>query len=332
MHAITLPEFGGPEALRWTEVDDPSPGPGEVLVDVAASAVNRADVMQRQGHYPPPPGVSETPGLECSGVIAELGEGVAGWRKGQEVCALLAGGGYAERAVVPATQLMPVPRGVDLVEAAGIPEVACTVWSNVVMRAGLRAGQTLLVHGGSGGIGTHAIQLASALGATVATTAGSDERLARCRELGASITINHRTEDFAEHLRRAGGADVILDHIGAAYLERNLDALAPDGRLVIIGMLGGATAELPIGKLLAKRAHITATGLRTRPLDGPSGKAEIVRQVTEHVLPLYEAGRVRTVVHAEVPMADAAEAHRLLDSGSAFGKILLRAPGASGTV
>ncbi|QDQ96389.1 NAD(P)H-quinone oxidoreductase [Tomitella fengzijianii] len=324
MYAITLPSFGGPDAMRWAQVPDPVPGHGEVLVDVAASAVNRADLLQRQGHYPPPDGVSDVPGLECSGTIAELGAGVTGWEPGQRVCALLAGGGYAERVVVPTTQLMPVPDGVGLVDAAGIPEVACTVWSNVVMRAGLTAGRTLLVHGGSGGIGTHAIQVASALGATVATTAGSPDRLARCRELGAAIAVDHRTADFVAALREVGGADVILDNMGAKYLRKNLDALAPDGWLTIIGMQGGATGELPIGAMLAKRARVTAMGLRGRPLDGPGGKADIVREVTEHVLPMYADGRVRTVVHATVPMADAAEAHRLLESGGVFGKILLR--------
>lgn len=333
MYAITLPTFGGPEVMQWSQVPDPAPGPGEVVVDVAASAVNRADTLQRQGHYPPPPGASEVPGLECSGVIAGLGDGVTEWQVGQEVCALLAGGGYAQRVVVPAAQLMPVPAGVDLVAAAGIPEVACTVWSNVVMRAGLHEGQTFLVHGGSGGIGTHAIQVASALGCTIATTAGSDERLARCRDLGAQITINHRTEDFVERLRAAGpGADVILDNMGAKYLSRNLDALAPDGWLAIIGMQGGMTGELPIGKVLAKRARITATGLRGRPSDGPSGKAEIVRQVTEHVLPMFADGRVRPVIHTTVPAEDADEAHRILESGDAFGKILLRVADGSGTV
>ena len=332
MYAITFPTFGGPEVMEWAQVPDPAPGPGEVLLDVAASAVNRADLMQRQGLYPPPPGASDVPGLECSGVIAELGPGVTGWQTGQQACALLAGGGYAERVAVPAAQLMPVPAGVDLVEAAGIPEVACTVWSNAVMRAGLCAGQTFLVHGGSGGIGTHAIQVAKALGATVATTAGSAERLDRCRALGADIVINHREDDFVDVLREAGGADVILDNMGAKYLRRNIDALAADGWLAVIGMQGGATGELPIGKMLGTRARITATGLRGRPVDGPEGKAEIVRQVTAEVLPMFADGRVRPVVHAVLPMREAAQAHRDLDSGAVFGKIVLRTGDGHGTV
>ncbi|MDN5751481.1 MAG: zinc-binding dehydrogenase, partial [Pseudonocardia sp.] len=261
MYAITLPTFGGPEVMRWSQVPDPVPGPGEVVVDVAASAVNRADTLQRQGHYPPPPGASEVPGLECSGVIVELGDGVTEWQVGQEVCALLAGGGYAQRVVVPAAQLMPVPAGVDLIEAAGIPEVACTVWSNVVMRAGLHDGQTFLVHGGSGGIGTHAIQVASALGCTVATTAGSDERLARCRDLGAQITINHRTEDFVERLRAAGpGADVVADRAtrlptGWFRAKRGVTRLVPGLRAAVLDALvrGGRVDREPGGFLRLAR-------------------------------------------------------------------------------
>ncbi|MEV6897840.1 NAD(P)H-quinone oxidoreductase [Amycolatopsis sp. NPDC051372] len=323
MYAITIREPGGPEVLEWTEVPDPSPGPGEVLLDVAAGAVNRADLLQRQGNYPPPPGSSETIGLECSGTIAELGEGVEGWQVGDEVCALLAGGGYAERVVVPAGQLLPVPGEVELLAAAGLPEVACTVWANVVMHAKLAEGETLLIHGGAGGIGTHAIQVGKALGATVAVTAGSPERLERCRQLGADITINYKEQDFVEVLRaEAKGADVILDNMGAKYLQRNVDALRTDGRLVIIGMQGGIKGELNIGSLLGKRASVFAAGLRFRPLDQ---KAAIVADVRERLWPLVANGSVKPIIGQVVPMAEAASAHRMLEEGDVFGKILLTA-------
>ncbi|MEV8436473.1 NAD(P)H-quinone oxidoreductase [Actinosynnema sp. NPDC051121] len=320
MRAITIREPGGPDVLEWTEVPDPEPGPGEVLLDVAATAVNRADLLQRQGHYPPPKGTSESPGLECSGTVAALGDGVTGWQVGDRVCALLAGGGYAERVVVPAAQLLPLPEGVDLVTAASLPEVACTVWSNVVMVAGLRSGETFLVHGGAGGIGTHAIQVAKALGARVAVTAGSPERLRRCAELGADVLVNYREQDFVAEV---GQADVVLDNMGAAYLDRNVDVLAPDGRLVIIGMQGGVKAELNIGKLLSKRASVTATGLRFRPVDGPSGKGRVVAEVREHLWPFIAAGRVKPVVHDVLPIERAAEAHRALEGGDVFGKLVL---------
>ncbi|MET9263368.1 NAD(P)H-quinone oxidoreductase [Amycolatopsis sp. NPDC004079] len=323
MHAITIREPGAPDVLEWTEVPDPEPGPGEVLLDVTASAVNRADLLQRQGNYPPPPGASDILGLECSGTIAELGEGVEGWQVGDEVCALLAGGGYAERVAVPAGQLLPVPAEVETVSAAGLPEVACTVWANVVMHAGLGEGQVLLVHGGAGGIGTHAIQVGKALGATVAVTAGSPERLERCRQLGADLTINYKEQDFVEVLRaETKGADVILDNMGAKYLDRNVDALAADGRLVVIGMQGGIKGELNIGKLLGKRASVYAAGLRSRPLDQ---KAAIVADVRNRLWPLVEQGSVQPIVGDVVPMAEAASAHRLLEEGAIFGKVLLAA-------
>lgn len=328
MHAMTLPTFGGPEALIWDEVPDPRPGPGEVLVDVVASAVNRADVMQRQGHYPPPPGASAYPGLECSGRIAELGEGVSGWSVGAEVCALLSGGGYAERVAVPAGQLLPIPLGIELVAAAALPEVTCTVWSNVVQLAGLRVGETLLVHGGSSGIGTMAIQLGVALGARVCITAGSAAKLAACRELGAEVTIDYRNEDFVERVRAATddrGADVVLDNMGAAYLARNVDVLATGGRLVVIGLQGGARGELDLGVLLRKRASVSATTLRGRPATGPGSKSEIVAAVREQVWPLIEAGRVRPVIDQVLPMAEAARAHELLEGSTHIGKILLAA-------
>ncbi|GAA4580372.1 NAD(P)H-quinone oxidoreductase [Micromonospora coerulea] len=325
MRAITIPEPGGPEALVWAEVPDPEPGPGEVIVDVRASAVNRADLLQRQGQYPPPPGAPAYPGLECSGTISAVGPDVTGWLVGQEVCALLAGGGYAERVSVPAGQLLPVPAGVDLVDAAALPEVACTVWSNVVALARLAEGETLLVHGGGSGIGTFAIQLGVALGATVLVTARAAKH-GKLRELGAAHTIDYREQDFVEEVRRVTdgrGADVILDIIGAAYLSRNVAALATGGRLVVIGMQGGRKGELDLGALLAKRASVAATALRSRPL---AEKAEIVRGVREQVWPLVEAGAIRPIVDRRVPMADAAAAHRVVESNDHLGKVLLTTP------
>ena len=323
MYAIAIREPGNPDVLEWTEQPDPTPAEGEVLVDVAAAGINRADLMQRQGNYPPPPGASEVLGLECSGTVAELGAGVTGWQVGDQVCALLAGGGYAERVAVPAAQLLPVPRGVELVEAAGLPEVACTVWSNVVLEAGLRSGQTLLVHGGSGGIGTFAIQTGRALGARVAATAGSPESLQLCRDLGADPAISYREDDFVEACKEFGGADVILDNMGAAYLERNLSALAQDGHLAVIGMQGGRKTELDLGKLLVKRLRVSAMGLRGRPVDGPRGKAPIVADVREKLWPLVESGQVRSIVHSRVPMAEAHRGHEALEAGGVHGKVLL---------
>ncbi|MET9473119.1 NAD(P)H-quinone oxidoreductase [Streptomyces sp. NPDC002917] len=326
MHAITIPAPGGPEALVWAEVPDPVPGEGEVLVEVVSSAVNRADVLQRQGFYNPPPGASPYPGLECAGRIAEVGPGVTGWSVGDEVCALLAGGGYAEKVAVPAGQLLPVPDGVDPAMAAALPEVTATVWSNVFMVAHLRPGETLLVHGGSSGIGTMAIQLAKAVGARVAVTAGGPEKLARCAELGADILIDYREQDFVEELSKAtdgAGADVILDIVGAKYLDRNVKALAVNGRLAIIGLQGGVKGDLNLGALLNKRAAITATSLRGRPL---AEKAAIVAAVREHVWPLIGSGVVRPIVDRTLPMPDAAEAHRVLESSTHIGKVLLRTP------
>ncbi|WP_329300699.1 NAD(P)H-quinone oxidoreductase [Streptomyces sp. NBC_00659] len=323
MYAITIPEPGGPEALVWDEVPDPVPAEGEVLVEVVASAVNRADLLQRQGLYNPPPGASPYPGLECSGRIAAVGPGVLGWSVGDEVCALLAGGGYAQKVAVPAGQLLPVPAGLDVLQAAALPEVTCTVWSNVFMVAHLRPGETLLVHGGSSGIGTMAIQLAKAVGAKVAVTAGTKEKLDFCAELGADILINYREQDFVEEIERAtsgAGADVILDNMGAKYLDRNVRALAVNGRLAIIGMQGGIKAELNIAALLNKRAAVSATSLRARPL---SEKAAIVAAVREHVWPLIDSGHVRPVVDRELSMSDAAGAHRVLEESSHIGKVLL---------
>jgi putative PIG3 family NAD(P)H quinone oxidoreductase len=320
VRAISITEYGGPEVLVLTEQPDPTPGAGEVLIDIAATSVNRADLLQRQGRYHAPPGTSEIPGLECAGTVAELGDGVTGLAVGDEVCALLAGGGYAERVAVPAGQVMPLPPGVDVVTAGGLPEVACTVWSTVARHAELSSGELLLVHGGSGGIGTHAIQVGRALGASVATTA-SGPRLARCAELGAQILIDYRTQDFAEELR--GRADVILDNMGAKYLTRNLTALASDGRLVVIGLQGGTKAEVDLGALLPKRASIAAIGLRGRPVEGPHGKAALCADVVARVWPMFGDGRVKPVVHATLPLAEAARAHQMLEEGGVVGKLLL---------
>lgn len=323
MHAITIREFGDPDVLVWTEVPDPVPGEGEVLLDVTASAVNRADLLQRQGNYPPPKGASEILGLECSGTIAELGAGVEGWQVGDEVCALLAGGGYAEKVVVPAVQLLPVPGEVGVLASAGLPEVACTVWSMVVMGAGLTEGEVLLVHGGAGGIGTHAIQVGKALGASVAVTAGSPERLDRCRQLGADLVVNYREQDFVEEVRKEfGGADVVLDNMGAKYLGRNIDALKTGGRLAVIGMQGGVKGELNIGALLGKRASVAAAGLRGRPVED---KGRIVADVRARLWPLVENGAVQPIVGQVTPMAEASAAHRALEEGGVFGKVLLAA-------
>jgi putative PIG3 family NAD(P)H quinone oxidoreductase len=326
MYAIAIREPGDPEVLEWTERPAPRPGAGEVLIDVAAAGVNRADLVQRQGSYPPPKGASDILGLECSGTIAEIGEGVTGWRVGDEVCALLAGGGYAERVAVPAAQVLPVPAGMDLVEAAGLPEVTCTVWSNVVMEAGLRSGQLLLVHGGSGGIGTSAIQIGKALGARVAVTAGAPESLQLCRDLGADLAISYRDEDFVEEVKKLGGANVILDNMGASYLDRNLAALAPDGHLAVIGMQGGRKGEIDMGKMLVKRLRISVLGLRGRPVEGPEGKGAIVADVRERLWPLIEEGKVRPVVHSRIPLPEAARAHAALEAGGVHGKILLPVP------
>ncbi|MDK3257179.1 NAD(P)H-quinone oxidoreductase [Blastococcus capsensis] len=326
MLAVTISEPGGPEVLQWTEVADPVCGPGEVVVDVVATAVNRADLLQRQGFYAPPRGTSEILGLECSGIVSEVGDGVTEWARGDEVCALLAGGGYAERVAVPAEQLLPRPAGVELATAAALPEVACTVWSNAFLLAGLERGDNFLVHGGSSGIGTMAIQLAARAGARVFTTAGSAAKLAVCRELGAEVAINYRDEDFVERVREATdgrGADVVLDNMGAKYLSRNVDALADGGRLVIIGMQGGSKAELDINALLRKRGSVHATALRSRPVRGPGGKAEIVAAVRHDVWPDVERGVVRPIVDRRLPMSQAAEAHRVVAASEHIGKVLL---------
>lgn len=323
MKAITIPEPGGPEALVLSDVDAPEPEAGEVRIAVAAAGVNRADVLQRQGNYNPPPGQTEIPGLEVSGVIDAVGEGVTEWVVGDEVCALLVGGGYAEQVTVPVGQVLPVPPGVDLIEAAALPEVVSTVWSNVFLTANLQPGETLLIHGGSSGIGTMAIQLARQVGARVAVTAGSQEKLDVCRDLGAEILINYKEQDFVEVMKEATdghGADVILDNMGAKYLQRNVDTLATAGRLVIIGMQGGIKGELNINTLLRKRGAVIATSLRARPV---AEKATIVAAVKEHVWPMVADGRVRPIVHSRHPLADASAAQAEMEASGHIGKILL---------
>jgi putative PIG3 family NAD(P)H quinone oxidoreductase len=323
MRAVIVSEPGGPEVLEVVDLPDPTPAPGEVVVDVVATAVNRADTLQRKGFYPPPPGASDVLGLECSGTVSAVGDEVTGWSVGDRVCALLAGGGYATKVAVPAGQLMPVPGEIDVATASALPEVACTVWSNVFMVAGLRAEETLLVHGGAGGIGTMAIQLAHALGARVVTTAGSAEKLELCRSLGADVVVNYREQDFVEEVRRATdgrGADVILDNMGASYLDRNLDALATEGRLVVIGMQGGAKGELDLGKLLRKRGAVVATSLRARPVEE---KTAICAAVVEHIWPLVADGSIKPVVHTTLPLERVGDAHRLMEESGHTGKILL---------
>lgn len=322
MRVVMIDRHGGPEVLRLDEVPDPEPGPGEVLLQVAAAGVNNADLLQRAGHYPPPPDAPAWPGLEVSGRVVAVGEGVDGVATGAEVCALLGGGGYAELVVVPADQLLPVPDGVDLVDAAALPEAACTVWSTLTA-ARLTPGEWLLVHGGSGGVGSLAVQIGVAAGARVVTTAGGPERSARCRELGATAVVDHRSEDFVAVVREVTGGrgvDVVLDVVGAAYLERNLAALATGGRLAVIGMQKGRRAELDLGTLLAKRATVLGTTLRSRPAHE---KAAIVRSVREHVWPWVDDGAVRPVVHDRLPLADARRAHEAMAAGEVFGKLLL---------
>jgi putative PIG3 family NAD(P)H quinone oxidoreductase len=314
VRAITVSQPGGPEVLTWAEVPDPQPAPDEVLVEVTAAAVNRADTMQRQGHYPPPPGASPYLGLECSGRVIDR-NGHTEWFDGQEVCALLAGGGYAEKVAVPVGQLLPVPQKMSLTEAAALPEVACTVWSNIVQFARLKSGETILIHGGGSGIGTFAIQLAKALGATVVTTARKAKH-DRLIALGADRAIDYQREDFAESTT----ADVILDIMGAKYLADNVKALAPDGRLAMIGMQGGRKGEIDLGLMLAKRATLATTALRSRP---KSQKAQIIQGVLAEVWPMVEDGRIKPVVDRTFPLEQAAQAHELVERSDHFGKVVL---------
>jgi putative PIG3 family NAD(P)H quinone oxidoreductase len=323
MRAVVITEFGGPEVLEVQEVPDPEPATGEVLVDVLATAVNRADVLQRQGNYKVPEGASPYPGLECSGTVAALGAGVTGWQVGDKICALLTGGGYAERVCVPAGQLLSVPQGLTTLESAALPETSCTVWSMVFDIGRLQPGETFLVHGGSSGIGTMAIQLAHRHGARVFSTAGTQRKVDVCRELGADVAINYREQDFVEVIKAdAGGVDVILDNMGAIYLARNVDALSIGGRLVVLGLQGGRSAELDLGMLLGKRASVSAATLRARP---PGQKAEIVAATGAFVWPAIESGDVRPVIDRVLTLDEAAEAHRVVEASEHIGKVVLRA-------
>jgi putative PIG3 family NAD(P)H quinone oxidoreductase len=327
MRAVVCEGAGGAECLRWGDADAPEARPGEVLIEVAAAGVNRADILQRQGHYPPPPGASPLLGLECSGTVTGLGADVTRWKLGDTVCALLAGGGYASHVAVPEGQLLPVHGELDLIAAAALPETLCTVWSNVFMAARLQPGETLLVHGGAGGIGTTAINLATQRGARVICTAGSDEKCARAAELGAHVAVNYRDDDFVARVREETdnrGADVILDVIGARYLARNIEALAPYGRLLIIGMQGGVRGELDIGRLLAKNGTLHASSLRGK---SPARKASIVASVRESVWPTVLAGALSPVIDSFLPMERAAEAHLRIERGDHVGKMILVAPG-----
>ncbi|MCU1482312.1 MAG: NADPH:quinone oxidoreductase [Subtercola sp.] len=320
MKAVVISSSGGPEVLQLADVPDPVATPGEVLIEVAAAGVNRADVSQREGHYPSPAGAPEWPGLEVSGTVAELGAGVTGFAVGDRVCALLSGGGYAEKVSVPAGQVLKVPENVDLIDAAGLIEVACTVWSNVFLLADLRRGETLLIHGGSSGIGTMGIQLGKAFGATVAVTAGSAAKLEACGALGADILIDYKTDDFVARVKEAGGAHVILDSIGGSYLDRNIRALTTDGHILNIGNLSGEPGSLNFGVLMMKRGTIHGTSLRAR---SAAAKAAIVASVGENVWPLVAKGTVKPIIDTRIPLAEAAEAHRLMESSTHIGKVLL---------
>jgi putative PIG3 family NAD(P)H quinone oxidoreductase len=323
MIAIEIREPGGPEVLTPVERPRPVAGPGEVLITVAAAGVNRPDVMQRQGKYPPPPGASDIPGLEVAGTIESLGDGVRDWHVGDRVCALVAGGGYAEFCAAPAPQCLPVPRGLSLTAAAAIPETFFTVWTNVFERGHLATGETLLVHGGSGGIGTTAIQLGRAFGARVFATAGSKEKCAACVALGAERAINYHESDFVAVLREATadrGVDVILDMVGGDYIARDMELLALEGRLVQIATQGGTKAQINLTRLLHRRLTITGSTLRVRTV---AEKGAIAAQLLEHIWPLLEAGRVGPVVHATFPLQAAAEAHRVMDAGTHIGKLVL---------
>lgn len=323
MKAIEISEPGGPDVLKLVDRPDPTPGPGEVLIQVSAAGVNRPDVFQRQGRYAPPPGTSDLPGLEVAGRIVSGDVGDTGLAVGDRVCALVAGGGYAEYCVAPAAQCLPVPKGLSDVEAAGLPETYFTVWSNVFDRGRLSAGESLLVHGGASGIGTTAIQLASALGHTVYATAGSDERARAVEGLGASLCINYRTHDYVEEIRRVTDGkwvDVVLDMVAGDYINRNIQCLADDGRIVIIALLGGAKATIDCGQILRRRLTITGSTLRPRPV---AFKGAIAQSLLRNVWPLLEAGKIRPVIHAEFPLAQARDAHALMDAGDQIGKIIL---------
>ena len=323
MNFVDLPEFGGPEVLVPARGPVPRPQAGEVLVKVHAAGVNRPDIMQRQGGYNPPPGASPVPGLEISGTIAEVAPGVAGWKVGDQVCALVSGGGYAEYCVAPAPQCLPVPKGLSLVEAAGLPETYYTVWTNVFQRGRLKAGETFLVHGGSSGIGTTAIQLAREFGARIFATVGNAEKAIVCRDLGAESVINYRDEDFVEAVREltdGKGVDLILDMVGGPYIERNIEALAVEGRLVQIAFQQPSKVEIDFLPVMLKRLTITGSTLRPRTVEQ---KAEIAAELRAKVWPLIEAGKVRPLIYKTFPLAEAAAAHALMETSTHIGKILL---------
>ncbi|XP_027105179.2 uncharacterized protein [Coffea arabica] len=324
MKAVVITSPGGPEVLQLKEVEDPQIKDDEVLIKVAATALNRADTLQRQGKHPPPQGDSEYPGLECSGTIEAVGKDVTRWKIGDQVCALVSGGGYAEKVAVPAGQVLPVPSGVSLQDAASFPEVACTVWSTIFMMSRLSAGETLLVHGGSSGIGTFAIQIAKYYGVTkVFVTAGSDEKLAACKDLGADVCINYKTQDFVACVKEETGGkgiDVILDNLGGSYFQRNLDSLNLGGRLFIIGFMGGTVTEVNLSGMLARRLTVQAAGLRNRSKEN---KALIISEVEKNVWPAIAAGKVKPVVYKYLPLGQASEGHKLMEGSKHIGKILL---------
>jgi NADPH2:quinone reductase len=323
MRVIEISEFGGPEVLKLAQRGTPAPGPGEVLIKVVAAGVNHPDIVQRYGKYPPPPGASDLPGLEVSGHIAGRGEGVVEWQEGDAVCALVTGGGYAEYCVAPQSQCLRPPSRLTLVEAAAIPETYFTVWTNVFDRGRLQRGESLLVHGGTSGIGTTAIQLAVARGSRVIATAGSDEKVEACRQLGAEVAINYKTTDWVQQARAATdgrGVDVVLDMVGGDYVARNLDVLALDGRLVQIAFLKSSKVELDLMQMMRRRLTITGSTLRPRT---PEEKGAIARDLATHVWPLLESGAVKPVIHAQFPLERAADAHRMMEAGAHIGKIVL---------
>jgi len=323
MIAVAIREPGGPDVLTPVERPVPSIGAEDVLIKVVAAGVNRPDILQRQGRYSPPPGVTDIPGLEVAGTVDALGSGVRGWAVGDRVCALVSGGGYAEYCAAPAPQCLPVPNGLSMVEAAGLPEVMFTVWTNVFERGRLQAGESILIHGGSSGIGTAAIQLARARAARVFATAGSAEKCAACEALGAERAINYRTEDFVAAVKAATddrGVDVVLDMVGGDYMQRNIDTLALDGRLVQIAQLAGSRSTISTMPILQRRLTITGSTLRPRPVEE---KGRIARQVHEHVWPLLESGQVRVLVHATFPLARASDAHHLMEASTHIGKLML---------
>src|SRR6478736_421805 len=323
MKAVEISQFGPPDVLTIVERPDPFPAEGEILIDVQAAGVNRPDIVQRYGKYPPPPGASDIPGLEVAGTVAAVGAGVVGWKIGDPVCALVAGGGYAERAAVPHEQCLPIPQGLTVIQAAGIPETFFTVWTNVFQRGKLKAGETILIHGGTSGIGTTAIQLAKAFGARVFATAGSDEKCEVTKRLGAEHAFNYKTQDWVAEGKRVTegrGVNVILDIVGGDYIPRNVDLLAMEGRLLQIAFLKTGKAELDFSIMMRKRAWITGSTLRPRT---PAEKGDIARDLYEHVWPLLEQGTVAPVIHQTFPLAQAADAHRMMESSTHIGKLIL---------